>query len=34
MHRGVPLNAQLKAHVMPHTERLWGHDVALEEMPA
>jgi stage V sporulation protein R len=34
MHRGVPLNANLKAQVMPHIERLWGHEVALEEMPA
>ena len=34
MHRGVPLHAQLKAQVMPHIERLWGHDVALEEIAA
>ena len=34
MHRGVPLHAQLKAQVMPHIERLWGHDVALEETAA
>jgi len=32
MHRGVPLHAQLKTQVMPHIERLWGHDVALEEI--
>ena len=32
MHRGVPLNAQLKAQVLPHIERLWGHEVALEEV--
>jgi spore cortex formation protein SpoVR/YcgB (stage V sporulation) len=31
MHRGVPLNAQLKAQVLPHIERLWGYEVALEE---
>jgi stage V sporulation protein R len=34
MHRGVPLNAQLKAQVMPHIERLWGYEVALEETSA
>jgi spore cortex formation protein SpoVR/YcgB (stage V sporulation) len=34
MHRGVPLNAQLKSQVMPHIERLWGHEVALEEIAA
>jgi spore cortex formation protein SpoVR/YcgB (stage V sporulation) len=34
MHRGVPLHAQLKTQVMPHIERLWGHDVALEEIAA
>ena len=32
MHRGVPLHAGLKAQVMPHIERLWGHDVALEDV--
>jgi spore cortex formation protein SpoVR/YcgB (stage V sporulation) len=32
MHRGVPLHAQLKTQMMPHIERLWGHDVALEEI--
>jgi stage V sporulation protein R len=32
MHRSVPLHAGLKAQVMPHIERLWGHDVALEEV--
>ena len=31
MHRGVPLNAALKTQVMPHIERLWGHEVSLEE---
>jgi spore cortex formation protein SpoVR/YcgB (stage V sporulation) len=31
MHRGVPLHAQLKGQVMPHIERLWGYEVALEE---
>jgi len=34
MHRGVPLNAQLKAQVMPHIERLWGYEVTLEENAA
>jgi stage V sporulation protein R len=34
MHRGVPLHAQLKAQMMPHIERLWGHDVGLEEVSA
>ncbi len=34
MHRGVPLHAQLKAQVLPHIERLWGHEVALEETAA
>jgi len=34
MHRGVPLNAQLRGQVMPHIERLWGHEVALEETTA
>jgi stage V sporulation protein R len=32
MHRGVPLNVQLREQVMPHIERLWGHDVSLEEV--
>jgi stage V sporulation protein R len=32
MHRGVPLNAQLRDQVMPHIERLWGHEVALDEV--
>ena len=31
MHRGVPLNAALRAQMMPHIERLWGHDVTMEE---
>jgi len=30
----VPLHAQLKAQVLPHIERLWGHEVALEETAA
>jgi stage V sporulation protein R len=34
MHRGVPLHAQLKGQVMPHIERLWGYEVALEETTA
>ena len=34
MHRGVPLNAQLKDQVMPHIERLWGHEIALDEVSA
>ena len=32
MHRGVPLNASLKGQVLPHIERLWGHEVSLEEI--
>jgi len=32
MHRGVPLHAQLRSQVTTHIERLWGHDVALEEI--
>jgi len=32
MHRGVPLNASLKGQVLPHIERLWGHEVSLEEV--
>jgi stage V sporulation protein R len=31
-HRGVPLDAQLRSQVMPHIERLWGHEVDLEEV--
>jgi spore cortex formation protein SpoVR/YcgB (stage V sporulation) len=34
MHRGVPLNASLKAQVLPHIERLWGYEVSLEEVPS
>jgi stage V sporulation protein R len=34
MHRGVPLHAGLKTQVMEHVARLWGHDVALEEVTA
>jgi len=32
MHRGTPLHVGMKTQVMPHIERLWGHDVALEEV--
>ncbi len=32
MHRGVPLNPSQKAQVLPHIERLWGHEVSLEEV--
>jgi len=32
MHRGVPLHAQLRAQVMPHIERLWGYEVALDAL--
>jgi spore cortex formation protein SpoVR/YcgB (stage V sporulation) len=32
MHRGVPLNAQLRDMVLPHIERLWGYDVVMEEV--
>jgi stage V sporulation protein R len=31
MHRGTPLHVGMKTQVMPHIERLWGHDVALEK---
>jgi stage V sporulation protein R len=31
MHRGVPLHNQTKELVLGHVERLWGHDVKLEE---
>src|SRR5215472_14442198 len=31
MHRGVPLNHATKEQVVAHIERLWGHDVVLEE---
>jgi spore cortex formation protein SpoVR/YcgB (stage V sporulation) len=32
MHRGVPLNHSSKELVLAHVERLWGHDVMLEEI--
>jgi spore cortex formation protein SpoVR/YcgB (stage V sporulation) len=32
MHRGVPLNTQMRDMVVPHIERLWGYDVVLEEV--
>ena len=32
MHRGVPLNEKTKDLVLAHVERLWGHDVELEEV--
>jgi stage V sporulation protein R len=31
MHRGVPLHLQTRDLVVAHVERLWGHDVKLEE---
>jgi len=31
MHRGVPLHLATKELVLAHVERLWGHDVKLEE---
>jgi spore cortex formation protein SpoVR/YcgB (stage V sporulation) len=31
VHRGVPLHASTRAHVCAHVERLWGHEVILEE---
>jgi spore cortex formation protein SpoVR/YcgB (stage V sporulation) len=34
MHRGVPLHNQTKELVLGHVERLWGHDVKLEEQAA
>ncbi|HEY0104782.1 MAG TPA: SpoVR family protein [Rhizomicrobium sp.] len=34
MHRGVPLHNQTKDLVLAHVERLWGHDVKLEERAA
>jgi spore cortex formation protein SpoVR/YcgB (stage V sporulation) len=33
MHRGVPLNEGTRESVLAHIERLWGHDVALKEIP-
>ena len=32
MHRGIPLNIQQRDMVLPHIERLWGHDVELTEV--
>jgi stage V sporulation protein R len=32
MHRGVPLNIAQRDMVVPHIERLWGHEVELEEV--
>jgi spore cortex formation protein SpoVR/YcgB (stage V sporulation) len=32
MHRGVPLHDATKELVLTHVERLWGHDVVLEEV--
>jgi spore cortex formation protein SpoVR/YcgB (stage V sporulation) len=32
MHRGVPLHHATKELVLAHVERLWGHDVVLEEV--
>ncbi len=32
MHRGVPLHLGTKEQVVGHIERLWGHDVVLEEV--
>ena len=34
LHRGVPLHNQTKELVVAHVERLWGHDVKLEEQAA
>jgi spore cortex formation protein SpoVR/YcgB (stage V sporulation) len=34
MHRGVPLQERTKNHVLAHVERLWGHQVGLEEVEA
>jgi len=31
MHRGIPLHHATKEIVLAHIERLWGHDVVLEE---
>jgi spore cortex formation protein SpoVR/YcgB (stage V sporulation) len=33
MHRNVPLHESTKESVLAHIERLWGHDVALKEVP-
>jgi len=32
MHRGIPLHHATKETVLAHIERLWGHDVVLEEV--
>ena len=32
MHRGVPLHLGTKEQVVGHIEKLWGHDVVLEEV--
>ena len=32
MHRGVPLHGATRDLVVAHVERLWGHDVVLEEV--
>jgi len=32
MHRGIPLHHATKDSVVAHIERLWGHDVVLEEV--
>ena len=34
MHRGVPLHEKTKHAVLAHVERLWGHEVDLEEVDA
>jgi spore cortex formation protein SpoVR/YcgB (stage V sporulation) len=34
MHRGIPLHHATKSKVVAHIERLWGHDVVLEEVDA
>jgi len=32
MHRGIPLHASTREAVLQHVERLWGHEVVLEEI--
>jgi spore cortex formation protein SpoVR/YcgB (stage V sporulation) len=34
MHRGIPLHEKTKNLVLAHVERLWGHEVGLEEIEA
>jgi stage V sporulation protein R len=34
MHRGAPLHEQTKNLVLAHVERLWGHEVDLDEIEA